>query len=158
MVIPFIALFFYLLLPWEKPSVFLIFHIFYQEFQGDRFLIIHRFKFLIIHRFKSGLDNSKTILGISMNRKKITYNWNELQKVTLTNIREKNLMSRKQQHNCFNKNEIGIYWNRFVFKNLVFVPWFRKQKSSLVSWLWGRWEKLYCEKWKMHHISQITIY
>ena len=65
-----------------------------------------------------------------------TYNRNELQKLTLINIREKNLMSKQQQHNCFNKNEIHIILKSFLAltarKNFVSVPRFRKQKPLVL--------------------------
>ena len=56
--------------------------------------------------------------------RKRTCNWNKLQKLTPVNVREKNLMSRWQQHNCFNKNEICIILKSFLTltarKNFVF--------------------------------------
>ena len=51
---------------------------------------------------------------MSMDGKKNNINWYELQKLTPINIREKNLMSRQQQHNCFNKNEIRIILKSFL--------------------------------------------
>ena len=38
---------------------------------------------------------------------KLKYNWSKLQKLTPINISKKNLMSRQQQHNCFNKMRYG---------------------------------------------------
>ena len=64
---------------------------------------------LIIHRFKTTFSNCKTILSISMHGKK-----NKLQKPTPSNIREKNLMSRQHQHNCFNKTERRIVLKSFL--------------------------------------------
>ena len=63
----------------------------------------------------------------------------QLRRITKTDsnyITEKNLMSRQQQHNCFNKNEVCIILKLFLTltarKNFVFAPRFRKQKPSLV--------------------------
>ena len=81
-------------------------------------------------------SNCKTVLSATMHGKKKTYNCNELQKLTPSNIREKNLMSRLHQHNVFNKNEIRVLLKLFLTfttrKNFVFIPRFRKQKPSLV--------------------------
>ena len=89
-----------------------------------------------------------------MERKR-TYNCNELQKLTPSNIREKNLMSRQQQHNVFNKNEIRVILKLFLTfttrKNFVFIPQFRKQKPSLVSWF-SRWVRK-TVSWKIKNAS-----
>ena len=54
-------------------------------------------------------------------------------------------MSRQQQHNCFNKNEIRIILKSFLTltarKNFVFVPLFRKEKPSygiVIFWVGGK--------------------
>ena len=75
-----------------------------------------------------------------MHRKKKKITEMNYKKLAPINIREKNLMSRQQQHNCFNKNEIRIILKSFLTltarKNFAFIPWFRKQKPSLVSRFW----------------------
>ena len=46
-------------------------------------------------------------------------------------------MSKQQQDNCFNENEMRIILKLFLTltsrKNFVFVPQFRKQNPSLLS-------------------------
>ena len=67
-------------------------------------------------------------------------------------------MSKQQQHNCFNKNEIHIILKSFLAltarKNFVPVPWFRKQKP-LVSWFSGLVGKT--TSWKMKNKKCIVF-
>ena len=57
--------------------------------------------------------------------------------VTEMNYKKRILFQDKQQHNCFNKNEIRVILELFLAlsarKNFAFAPRFRKQKLSLVS-------------------------
>ena len=98
-----------------------------------------------MHRFKSRFNNCKT-----MHRKKKDIKLNELQKLSPINIREKNLISRQQQYNCFNKNEIRIMFKSFLTlaaRKILFLSLGLENRNLL--WyhdFLGRWEKLYCEK------------
>ena len=76
------------------------------------------------------------------------------------NIREKNLMSRQQHHNCLNENEICIIVKLFLAltarKTCVCSSKKKKKKTFGITIFWVD-GKNYREKGKMHHISQIKI-
>ena len=65
------------------------------------------------------------------------HNWNKLQqKLTLIYIGKNNLMSRQQQHHCFNKKQdthhIKIIFNLKARKSFIFVSWLRKHEKCIV--------------------------
>ena len=75
------------------------------------------------------MKQRSVIMSVSMHRKK--------EHVTEMNYKKRILFQDKQQHNCFNKNEIRVILELFLAlsarKNFAFAPRFRKQKLSLVS-------------------------
>ena len=73
------------------------------------------------------------------------------------NIRENNVLSRQEQRDCFNKNQIQIILKLLLTltarKNFVSVPRFRKQKP-LVSWFSGLVGKTV--SWKMKNAAYFS--
>lgn len=76
-------------------------------------------------------NNVKQSSACHCQGRKGTCNWNELQK----NLsQENNHISRQQQRNSFQKNDICILKSFFTLtQKRGFVHWFRKQKVILVS-------------------------
>ena len=70
-------------------------------------------------------------------------------------------MSRQQQHYCFSKSKIHITFRPFlILKQERGLFLFHGLGNRNLFWyhdFLGSWEKMYCEKWKIYHISQIMI-
>ena len=102
---------------------------------------------------------SKTIGSISMQRKK-KKNITEMNYKNWLQIILEKRMSRQQQHNCFNKNEIYLHLLKSFLtlaakNNSIFVPQFIGNKNLL--WYRDFLGRCNC-KWKMKNASYFPNY